>query len=101
MNKKPRLVSLMEALLVTFLWSSSYVLVKLGLREMPPLVFVAIRYFLAFLVLLAAGVSRRRSEPQVTLGAQEWLRLIIMGVAGCTVAQASSVLGSTTYQRQR
>ena len=30
------LVALLEALFVTFLWSTSYVLVKVGLTEMSP-----------------------------------------------------------------
>lgn len=36
--------ALAEALLVTFLWSTSYVLIKLGLKELNPIAFAAYRY---------------------------------------------------------
>ncbi len=43
----------MQALLVTFLWSTSWVLIKLGLRaSLPALTFAGLRYSLAFLCLV-------------------------------------------------
>lgn len=86
-------LSLLEALLVTFLWSSSYVLIKLGLAELPPLAFAATRYSLAFLILLAVGIFKRKPEPRIELGRREWLMLIVMGVAGYTVAQGLQFVG--------
>jgi drug/metabolite transporter (DMT)-like permease len=41
-----------QALFVTFLWSTSWVLIKVGLRDIPPLTFAGLRYVLAFLCLL-------------------------------------------------
>ena len=41
-----------QALLVTFLWSTSWVLIKFGLGEIPPLLFAGLRYGLAALILL-------------------------------------------------
>jgi drug/metabolite transporter (DMT)-like permease len=43
-----------QALLVTFLWSTSWVLIKVGLSdlELPPLSFAGLRYLLAALILL-------------------------------------------------
>ena len=54
MTKHPssHAVPILQALLVTFLWSSSFVIIKIGLEEIPPLVFAGARYFIAFLVLL-------------------------------------------------
>lgn len=41
------------ALFVTFLWSTSWVLIKLGLQaSLPPVTFAGLRYTLAFLCLL-------------------------------------------------
>ena len=48
----PRLVAILQALLVTFLWSTSWVLIKIGLAEIPPLTLAGLRYSLAFLFLL-------------------------------------------------
>jgi drug/metabolite transporter (DMT)-like permease len=87
------LESLLEALLVTFLWSSSYVLIKIGLREMPPLAFAAIRYSLASVALFAVSMTRRPHEEGVRLRAREWLMLFIAGVAGYAVAQGLQFVG--------
>jgi len=42
----------LQALFVTGLWSTSWVLIKIGLRDLPPLTFAGLRYGLAFLCLL-------------------------------------------------
>lgn len=52
MNRLQYRNALGQALLVTLLWSSSWVLIKIGLKEFPPLLFAGIRYGLAFLLLL-------------------------------------------------
>ena len=39
-------------LLVTFLWSTSYVLIKWGVEELPPMTFAAYRYLLAPAILI-------------------------------------------------
>ena len=39
--------ALLQALFVTFLWSTSWVLIKLGLRDIPALTFAGLRYGLA------------------------------------------------------
>lgn len=63
MSSRP--VALALAVLVTFLWSTSWVLIKLGLDDLqlPPLSFAGLRYFLAALILLPLALpalSRRR-----------------------------------------
>ena len=68
------------ALFVTFLWSTSWVLIKHGLDDLPPITFAGLRYGLAALVLLTwmstgtrRGVLRRLDRaslwPLVGLGA--------------------------------
>jgi len=47
-----RLKAIVLALLVTFLWSTSFILIKWGLAENPPLTYAGLRYTLAFLCLL-------------------------------------------------
>jgi hypothetical protein len=44
--------SILQALFATFLWSTSWVLIKTGLQEIPALTFAGLRYFIAFLLLL-------------------------------------------------
>ena len=53
-----RLHALSEALLVTFLWSTSYILIKIGLRELNPIAFTAYRYVLASVVLIIFMLTR-------------------------------------------
>jgi drug/metabolite transporter (DMT)-like permease len=46
-TSKARVLALAEAFLVTFLWSTSYILIKIGFEEINPLAFASYRYFLA------------------------------------------------------
>ncbi|MFH0848515.1 MAG: DMT family transporter [archaeon] len=93
MIKNPRLMSILEALLVTFLWSSSYVLVKIGLRGMSPLAFAAVRYSLAAVVVLGLSLTRHDRGAREKLGLQGWLKLILAGAAGYAVAQGLQFVG--------
>jgi drug/metabolite transporter (DMT)-like permease len=45
--RTPRLRAILQALFVTFLWSTSWVLVKIGLEDIPAVTFAGLRYFLA------------------------------------------------------
>ncbi|MCA9978373.1 MAG: EamA family transporter, partial [Anaerolineales bacterium] len=51
--------AVLTALFVTFLWSTSWVLIKIGLQNIPALTFAGLRYFLAFLLLLPLLYTRR------------------------------------------
>jgi drug/metabolite transporter (DMT)-like permease len=57
-----RPVAIAQALLVTVLWSSSWVLVKFGLADLtlPPLSFAGLRYLIAALILLPFGLAAWR-----------------------------------------
>jgi drug/metabolite transporter (DMT)-like permease len=45
------------------IWSSTWLAIKLGLRDLPPISFVAIRFLIAVTVLLAISVGRVRLVP--------------------------------------
>ncbi len=49
---KPRTKAIILAVFVTFLWSTSWVLIKIGLQDIPPLTFAGLRYMMAFLLLV-------------------------------------------------
>ena len=55
--------SMLQALFVTFLWSTSWVLIKFSLEEIPALTFAGLRYALAFLLLLPL-VLRREPDAE-------------------------------------
>jgi drug/metabolite transporter (DMT)-like permease len=82
-----------EAFLVTFLWSTSWVIIKIGLVEIPPLVFAGLRYGLAFLVLLVfaliSGLPRREWRR---LTARDWAMLVVLGLIFYALTQGSMVI---------
>jgi drug/metabolite transporter (DMT)-like permease len=87
-NISDRVKAILLALFVTVLWSSSWVLIKFGLQDIPPLTFAGLRYTFAFLVLLPAALlnSSRRSEIS-DMKRREWLRLVILGFILYTATQ--------------
>lgn len=93
-NRPSPLMLYVESLLVTFLWSTSFVLIKLGLSEISPFLFAAIRYSLAFSVLgvVDLGVPRKTGKNKA-LGHTSIVLLIVAGICGYTLAQGFQFLG--------
>jgi drug/metabolite transporter (DMT)-like permease len=87
-----QIVAYGEALLVTFLWSTSFVLIKQGLNEVSPLLFSAMRYSLAFGVLGLADLTLRGGKD-TTFGDTKVALLIVAGICGYTLAQGFQYLG--------
>ena len=85
-----RLSALLEALLVTFLWSTSYILTKIGLTEISPLVLVSLRYVVASLILVPAAVLRGEHRA---LDGRAALKLVFLGITGYSVAQGLQCVG--------
>lgn len=88
----PRLWAVLQALLVTFLWSTSWVLIKIGLKDIPALPFAGLRYTLAFLCLLPVALRAGRLGSLRGLRAAVWLRLILLGVVCYSVTQGAQFL---------
>jgi drug/metabolite transporter (DMT)-like permease len=85
----PRLRASLQALLVTSLWASSWVFIKLGLHDIPPLTFAGLRYVLAWLCLLpfalrAASRARLRQLPRAA-----WVHLTLLGLCFYAVTQGA------------
>jgi drug/metabolite transporter (DMT)-like permease len=83
----------LQALFVTFLWSTSWVLIKLGLEEIPAISFAGLRYILAFLVIAPAllASAARRAELR-SLKLPDWLRLSLLGVVFYSFTQGAQFL---------
>lgn len=80
------------ALLVTLLWSSSWVLIRWGLDDegLPPLTFAALRYGLAALVLLGWALLRRgRRRERYHLGRGLIAQLVVLGIVMYAVTQGA------------
>ena len=81
-----------QALFVTFLWSTSWVLIKFGLEEIPALSFAGLRYVLAFLI-LAPWIVRRGHLPSIArLSRGQWMSLIGLGCLMYTLTQGAQFL---------
>ena len=75
MPKLPsRALALFEAFLVSTIWASSFIFVKLALSELGPLTIGGLRYFLGFMCLLP---FLRRSN--FALARAQWLRIALLG----------------------
>jgi drug/metabolite transporter (DMT)-like permease len=81
------------ALLVTFLWSTSWVLIRFGLKEVPPLTFAGIRYFIAAVCLIPFLFTQKSRSAIRELKARKWWLLIAMGLIYYAVAQGTQYIG--------
>ncbi len=88
-----RLKVMLQALLVTFLWSTSFVIIKLGLKELPPLTFAGLRYFIASLCLLPFLFKTKIKNEIKSLELKSGLRLILLGILFYAFTQGAQFVG--------
>ncbi len=91
--KNKNISSVLLALLVTVLWSTSFIIIKLGLAEIPALLYAGLRYFIAFLCLFPFLLKRKYREEIKNLRKKEWWELILLGVLFYTLTQGMQFLG--------
>jgi drug/metabolite transporter (DMT)-like permease len=82
----------LQALFVTFLWSTSWVLIKLGLGEIPALTFAGLRYGLAFLILLPLALQPQARAELARLTRRDLWRLARLGVVMYGLTQGAQFL---------
>lgn len=92
-NRSPHLTATLQALFVTFLWATSWVLIKLGLHDIPALTFAGLRYLLAFLCLLPFGLLGGHLAVLRSLPRRDWLRLVALGLLYIAITQGAQFLG--------
>jgi drug/metabolite transporter (DMT)-like permease len=86
-----RETALAQALFVTFLWSTSWVLIKAGLHglALAPLTFAGLRYTIAALLLLPfAYRGLRRARPD----RRAWTRVAVLGLLFYAVTQGAQFI---------
>ena len=64
-------------LLLCLIWGSTWLFIKLGLEDLPPLTFAGIRFIIASLILLGLLKIKRQTLP--TSG-RDWMLLAVVGV---------------------
>ena len=67
----------MAWLTLCIVWSSTWLAIKIGLRDLPPISFVAIRFLIAIIVLVAVSIGRSRLAP---LRRNDYAVLAITGI---------------------
>jgi len=92
-NLSPHFRTVCQALLVTFLWSTSWVLIKIGLKDIPALTFAGLRYGLAFLCLLPFALRPACLKPLRNLSGRRWVRLVVLGLLFYAVTQGAQFVG--------
>lgn len=89
----PHTRAVAQALFVTFLWATSWVLIKFGLKDIPPLTFAGLRYGIAFLCLcIPVFVSSARRAELQALHLRDWLQLGLLGLIFIAVTQGSQFI---------
>jgi drug/metabolite transporter (DMT)-like permease len=87
------LKAILLALLVTFLWSTSFILIKWGLAEIPPLTYAGLRYSLAFLCLLPFAFNRKNKAVIKTLTKNDLFKLVLYGLLFIALTQGTMFMG--------
>jgi len=90
---KDKISAVLTALAVTFLWSTSFILIKKGLEEIPPLTFAGLRYLLASAVLLPLVCRKSRRRELRSLSRRRLLSLILLGVIFYALTQGIQFIG--------
>lgn len=88
-----RLKAILQALLVTFIWATSWVLIKIGLTDVPALLFAGLRYGLAAICLLVIWLFSREQVLIYQINAKGWLKIILIGLFYYAAMQSSQFLG--------
>jgi drug/metabolite transporter (DMT)-like permease len=91
-RRPSHLASIGIALLVTFLWSTSWVLIRWGLdgEELQPITFAALRYGLASSVLVAWVLANRPHREQLArLDRAVVIRVVVLGIVFYAMTQGA------------
>ena len=64
MSRRQKLAIVAAYVVLCLVWSSTWLAIKVGLYDLPPISFVAIRFVIAIVVLLAVSIGRTRLLPE-------------------------------------
>ncbi|MEM3638301.1 MAG: DMT family transporter [Conexivisphaerales archaeon] len=83
--------AILAASFVTFLWSTSFILIKYGLSQIPAISFAAYRYSIASAILIAAASFSKKSSASISR--RDFALLLAMGLTGYSLAQGLQFVG--------
>jgi len=79
-------LAIAEAIFINIIWASSFIFVKLALKDLGPLTIGGLRYFIGFLILLPF-ISK--SKRRLSFSRSVWLQLLIIGFSSYTLANSA------------
>jgi len=79
-------LAIVEAVFINIIWASSFIFVKIALKDMGPLTIGGLRYFIGFLILLPFILKSKR---RLSFSRAAWVQLFIIGVSSYTVANSA------------
>lgn len=92
-ESKIYLFSVLIALFVTFLWSTSFVIIKIGLKTATPMLFSGFRYLLAGSILLFfVGFNDKSKKEIMSFTSRQFLLLLLYGLVFITMTQGFQYL---------
>ncbi|TFG05945.1 hypothetical protein EU538_10945 [Candidatus Thorarchaeota archaeon] len=92
--QREHLMAVGQAVFVTVLWASSWVIIKFGLQEISPLTFAGLRYSIASIILLLFVALRRDSRRVLrAIDRHQSMRLIAYGFIFVTITQGAQFVG--------
>jgi len=91
--KNQHTAAVLQALLVTFLWSTSFIIIKKLLSEIPPLTFAGLRYLIASIFLLPFLARRKYRNEIASMNMRGWLALIFLGIMFYAITQGAQFVG--------
>jgi drug/metabolite transporter (DMT)-like permease len=74
-SRPPRWRILLAFAIIYFVWGSTYLAIRIGVREVPPLLFAAMRFFTAGIVLYVWTRAKGIASP----GRREWAGAALLG----------------------
>jgi drug/metabolite transporter (DMT)-like permease len=84
--------AVLQALFVVFLWATSWVLIKIGLQDIPALTFAGLRYTLAFLCMLPIMLFSRQMTSLRKISKRTMWQLLVLGLLLYTITQGAIFL---------
>ena len=90
-KKNRRTFALLEALLVTVIWSSTFVVVKFGLETLGPLTIAGLRYSLGAIALAPFLLLKRKERKSIPKDL--WPRLVLIGISSYTIGNGALFWG--------
>lgn len=91
-NQRSRTIAVGKALFVVFLWATSWVFIKIGLKDIPALTFAGIRYTLAFICLVPVVFLNRGAKHLLSVSKRDWIHLLVLGLLLYSVTQGAMFL---------